>query len=262
MSSSTQEFNTTSTPSDIIITPSPLEEVDTLIGGEGADVFFLKNNRNQLAPLSPAANVIGTNDPETLVGTADRDVILGRTGDDMIIAFTGDDFLNGQIGNDMIFSGQGNDTAIGELGLDTIFGDTGIDLVQGGLLPDLLFGNQDNDTLYGDLDDDSLYGGQGNDSLIGGTGNDLVVGDRGNDTLLGISGSIAGYTLITDFDENEDSILLPGNSDLYRLDNAPFPFTDSTAIYQLNLGTNTEQLIAIVEGASNLNLEDDYFSFS
>ncbi|HEY9865814.1 MAG TPA: hypothetical protein V6D21_16710, partial [Candidatus Obscuribacterales bacterium] len=53
------------------------DEVDTLIGGEGADSFFLRRNGDQIAPLTPAASIIGTKNDDILEGTALRDVIDG-----------------------------------------------------------------------------------------------------------------------------------------------------------------------------------------
>ncbi|WP_083626891.1 calcium-binding protein, partial [Planktothrix serta] len=221
-------------------------EVDTLIGGEGADSFFLRQNGDQIPPLTPAASLIGTNQDDTLEGTSNRDVIPGRDGNDMISSFLGDDFIEGQNGNDILFSGQGNDLVIGSSGVDTLFGDIGVDTAYGGSEEDIVFGNNDADTLFGDGGDDSIYGGQGNDSLIGGTGNDLLLGDRGNDTLLGISSDSLGYTMITDFNGDEDKLLLAGTPDLYAIDSSPANVPEGVAIFKINTTNNSKQLLAIV----------------
>ncbi|MGL4500915.1 MAG: calcium-binding protein [Planktothrix sp.] len=235
-------------------------EVDTLIGGEGADSFFLRRNGDQIAPLTPAASLIGTKNDDILEGTPLRDVIPGRDGNDTIIGFLGDDFLEGQNGDDILFSGQGNDLLIGSNGVDTLFGDVGLDTLYGGPDSDVLFGNNDVDAVFGDGGDDSIYGGQGNDSLIGGTGNDLLLGDRGNDTLVGISNENLGYTLITDFNGDEDKLLLGGSSDLYTIGNLPANVPAGVAIFKLN-GNGSQQLLAVVQGNIASTLDSDQYVF-
>ncbi len=246
----------TATPAVIVFN----DEVDTLIGGEGADSFFLRRNGDQISPLTPAASLIGTKNADILEGTVLRDVIAGRDGNDTIIGFLGDDFLEGQNGDDIIFSGQGNDLLIGSNGVDTLFGDIGIDTVYGGSESDIIFGNNDQDTLFGDGGDDSIYGGQGNDSLIGGTGSDLLLGDRGNDTLVGISNENLGYTLITDFDGNEDKLLLGGTPDLYTIGNLPANVPAGVAIFKLN-PNGSQQLLAVVQGNIASTLDSSQYVF-
>lgn len=246
----------TATPAIIVFN----DEVDTLIGGEGADSFFLRRNGDQIAPLTPAASLIGTKNDDILEGTALRDVIAGRDGNDTIIGFLGDDFLEGQNGNDILFSGQGSDLLIGSSGFDTLFGDIGIDTVYGGTESDVIFGNNDQDTLFGDGGDDSIYGGQGNDGLIGGTGNDLLLGDRGNDTLVGISNDNLGYTLITDFNGDEDKLLLAGTPDLYTIGNLPANVPPGVAIFKLN-ANGSQQLLAVVQGNIASTLDSNQYVF-
>jgi len=246
----------TATPAVIVFN----DEVDTLIGGEGADSFFLRRNGDQVSPLTPATSLIGTKNDDILEGTALRDVIAGRDGNDTIIGFLGDDFLGGQNGDDLIFSGQGNDLLIGSNGLDTLFGDVGVDTVYGGPDADVIFGNNDEDTLFGDGGDDSIYGGQGNDSLIGGTGSDLLLGDRGNDTLVGISNENLGYTLITDFNGNEDKLLLGGTRDLYTIGNFPANVPAGVAIFKLN-PNGSQQLLAVVQGNIASTLDSSQYVF-
>jgi len=243
------------------------EEVDTLLGGADADVFFFRNHFDQLSPLSPPTSEIGSSEGEEILGTDGNDVILGRDGNDTISTFKGDDFIDGQDGDDLLFSGQDNDIVVGSDGGDTQFGDRGVDVVYGGDGEDVLFGNQDNDTIYGDGDDDEIYGGQGNDSLLGGSGNDLVLGDRGEDTLIGASRAGEGYARVADFDSNEDTILLTGLADRYELISTAdlsaetgVSLPSGTAILSTNLSGDRE-LLAIIEGASSLDLGDSYFQF-
>lgn len=252
-------------------TPTPprvsTDEIDTLFGGPGNNVFLLQNHFNQLPPLSPATTQIGTNDDDELFGTNQNDVILGRGGNDTIYAFMGDDFIDGQGGNDLIYGGQGNDILSGADGRDTIFGDMGDDIIYGGADDDLLFGNQDNDTIYGDGGNDTIYGGQGDDYLVGGGGNDLLFGDNGNDTLVGISRAGRGYTLIGDFDPNKDTVMLRGLRENYQLvpsldlsvaTNVALP--QGTAIIQTTLD-GTQQLLAVIQDNFFLDINESYFDF-
>ncbi|NJK36521.1 MAG: calcium-binding protein [Oscillatoriales cyanobacterium RM2_1_1] len=252
-------------PAPILITA----EIDTLLGGEGADSFALRNNADQLdiALLQPPATQRGTQGSDSLVGTLNDDFIYGRSGNDTVSSFTGNDFLNGEFGNDLLFSGQGDDIGIGDIGNDTIFGDVGLDSVYGGGGSDVLFGNIDNDTVFGDQNDDTLYGGAGDDILSGGSGSDVILGDRGDDTITGISRRGAGVTLISDFNPEEDQILLPGNSSQYELNrfedllvSFPGQAVIGTAIIFIN-SQGGREIIAIVAGADPLDLNATYFGF-
>ncbi len=235
-------------------------EVDTLIGGDGADSFFLRRDGDEIAPLTPAASLIGTSDDDTLEGTNNNDVIAGRDGNDQIFSFQGNDWVEGNNGNDILFSGQGDDLAIGGSGSDTLFGDVGSDSGYGGPESDILCGNNGEDTLFADGGDDSLFAGQGNDSLIGGTGNDLLYGDRGDDTLLGISRDSLGYTLITDFNRDEDKLLLPGLQSSYAIDTSPANVPEGVAIFKVNTD-GAKQLLAIVQGDIPSSLDSDQYVF-
>ncbi|MCG5057656.1 MAG: calcium-binding protein [Limnoraphis sp. WC205] len=245
------------------------EEIDSLLGGGDADTFALRNNGDQINVLllTPPPTQEGTARADEMLGTTDNDVIYGRGGNDTLSSFSGDDFLNGQFGNDLLFAGQNNDILIGDSGDDTIFGDRGIDTVYGGSGVDVLYGNSDDDIVYGDRGDDQVYGGQGNDQLTGGTGSDLILGDRGEDTLTGVSGRGKGYTLIQDFNSQEDTIQLVGNATSYELVNSQDLETQSSV--NLPEGTaiifedfdGSKELIAVVEGNSALDLNADYFNF-
>lgn len=244
----------------VAIIPEPLE-VDTLIGGEGSNVFLLRNHGDQFAPLSPAVSQFGTANDDSLEGSDGNDVILARGENDTILGFGEDDFLDGQGGDDLIFGGQGNDILIGNPGNDTLFGERGSDVLYGGPGIDILYGNEENDTIYGDQDNDTIYGGQGNDSLVGGTGSDLLFGDRGDDTLMSISGRVPGYTLIDDFDIDEDIIQLTGFRETFRIETSPEQLPPGTAIVRQNRQGDFE-VIAVVKDVFGLDLEADYFRLS
>ncbi|MGB3536135.1 MAG: calcium-binding protein [Microcoleaceae cyanobacterium] len=244
-------------------------EIDTLQGGNGADKFALQNNSDQLGIIlfNPPVTEAGTPQDNEVLGTMTNDAIYGRRGNDTLSSFRGNDFVDGETGDDLMFAGIGDDILVGDSGNDTVFGDRGSDTVYGNNDEDVLFGNAENDTLYGDSGDDTLYGGKGNDSLIGGSGSDLVLGDRGEDFLTGVSRSNLGYTQITDFDPREDTLLLPGNSDLYQailtrdLDNIPTNLPTGTAIIAINEADRSRQLIAVIESVTNFELNQGYVEF-
>ncbi len=244
------------------------QEIDTLQGGADADTFALQNNSNQIQILlvNPPETETGTNQNDDLFGTDNNDGLYGRRGDDTISGLMGDDFLDGETGDDLLFGGQGDDSLVAEVGNDTVFGDIGFDQLYGGVDADVLFGNADNDTLYGDSGQDVLYGGKGNDRLTGGTESDSIFGDNGEDTLTGVSHPDLGYTHISDFDPGEDTILLPGNRELYQLiltatlEDPPIEIPDGTAILAVN-EADSPQLMAVVEGVTSLNLNQSYFEF-
>lgn len=240
--------------------PEPVE-VDTLNGGPGADVFWLRSNVDQLAPLSPPITQFGTPDPDSLPGQDGNDVIFGRGDGDTLLGFREDDFLDGQGESDRLLGGQENDIVIGNSGDDTVFGEKGGDTLYGGPEADVIYGNQEGDVIFGDGGADTIYGGQNNDSLLGGTGSDLLFGDKGDDTLTGFSTRAQGYTLIDDFDIEEDVILLSGLPERFRLELSPPELPEGTAIIRENLVGEVEA-IAVVADVFGLDLGADYFRFS
>ncbi|MGF1492790.1 MAG: calcium-binding protein [Microcoleaceae cyanobacterium] len=264
--SSHQGLISMSSENPIILTTT---EVDTLLGGVGQDTFSLRNNGDQLniALFQPPATEQGSRNSESLVGTLGEDVIYPDSGDDTVSSFKGNDVLNGGFGSDLLFSGQGNDIGIGDVGDDTIFGDIGVDSLYGGGGNDVLFGNINQDTVFGDQGDDTIYGGAGNDNLQGGSGSDLILGDRDDDILTGVSRRGRGVTLISDFDPNEDTILLPGNATQYQLTrfedlevSLTTDLPNGTAIVFFN-SSGQGEVIAIVEGDLQLDLADNSFGF-
>jgi len=195
--------------------------------------------------------------PNQWFGSDNNDVIIGTASDETLLGFQGDDFLNGVEGNNTLFGGRGNDTLVA------------------GNADDILLGNKDDDLLFGGNGNDSLYGGQGNDTLIAGDGNDILFGDKGNDilyggakgtdTLVGGEGNDTfvmlpgeGYSIVSDFDINQDIIVLIGNPDDYRLEVTPTEVNNGTAIYI----AGSDQLVGIIDQVIDVSLEDsNIFSF-
>lgn len=184
-------------------------------------------------------NIIISDDDSLSVNLDGDGLILGGMGDDILVSLDGNDTIDGQEGNDIISGGSGNDSLIGGLGDDTLTG--------GGL------GFKDGQ-IFVTADTSGI------DTLTGGEGSDLFV--LGGQPFPGFSSSSdsivhydeAGnedYALITDFNPSEDIIMLGGSRNDYSLIN----LTSRTELY---FG---DELIAIIEGNTELNLDSSYFQF-
>ena len=150
-----------------------------------------------------AADITGTNGPDTINGTPEADNIQ---------ALGGNDTVNGRGGDDVIDGGPGRDTVAGDAGIDQIEGGAGNDDVSGGTGRDGLRGDEGNDTLDGGADDDfALAGGEGNDTVFGRGGDDTLDGDEGADTLLGGVGDDTLFGL----DGNDDMFGEAGDDELF-----------------------------------------------
>ena len=140
-------------------------------------------------------------------------------------------------GGMFIFGNDGDDTLFGGAGLDELFGDTGNDLLSGGNSSDRLIGGIGNDTLLGETGNDVLNGGGGIDRLSGGSGADqfVFVGDL-------------GQNLVTDFEEDVDSILIGG-------------FTES----DVTVATAGDDVVLLIDGGGLARIQDgvtDGFDFN
>lgn len=212
-------------------------------------------------------------------GTQGNDSFLnGTVEDDKIYGFAGDDSLYGNQGSDKLYGGKDNDTLDGADGNDTLDGAQGNDTLYGYVGNDILYGGKGNDKLVGWIGNDILYGGAGNDFLdgafegsgFGGGENqiDTLIGGAGRDTfkisyLDDIAPSTAGtsdYTLIKDFNPHQDFIQLTGAKTNYSLSTAPNGLPKGTAIFFDKPGTEPDELIALIEEDSGLNLNRSYFT--
>ena len=143
-----------------------------------------------------------------------------------------------------------------------------------------------------------MFGGKENDSLVGGAGSDALSGDLGNDTLTGVDagalnpgqneidtltggagsdlfvlGNSAkvfydadganGYAVIADFNVAQDKIQLKGSmADYYLVPSLGVgPDVPRMDIYLDKSGSEPDDLIAKVQGVSNLTLDGGYFTF-
>ncbi len=196
--------------------------------------------------------------PNQLFGTDDPDLILGSASDETLLGFQGNDFLQGTAGNNTLFGGQGNDTLVGGNGNDVLFGNKDDDILFGQGGNDTLFGGQGNDTLIGGAGNNELWGDKGNDVLYGGMrGIDTLRGGEGNDTFILVPGD--GYSVVADFQMNQDLIILPGTPANYEIGDLPQGFANATAIYQVN-PPNSEtprELVGVLQGLTDISLQND-----
>ncbi|MGL5074885.1 MAG: calcium-binding protein, partial [Waterburya sp.] len=209
-------------------------------------------------------------------------------GDDTLIP--GGDY---EVGDDFIKAGTGNDFMILYGGDNTLLAGAGDDEVLGGIDNDFINGGAGNDFVFGYEGDDTLIAGEGNDRLIGSAGNDRLIGIAENsttfgkgeiDTLQGKVGSdrfvlgdatqtfyndedngsegIEDYAVIQDFNPNEDVIELSEAEGIYLLGSSPIEGISGTGLYIDQLDSETDELVAVIEGISpdDLDINASYFA--
>jgi Ca2+-binding RTX toxin-like protein len=137
------------------------------------------------------------------------------------------------------------------------------------------------DTINGNSLSNNIQGGAGNDRISGvnastatpGKGEiDTLSGNAGVDTfVLGDAGKIyyndgdvanagtADYALITDLNAAEDKVKLEGPVTNYRLGTSPIAGITGQALFLDQPGTEPDELIAIFQGATNLDLNTPTF---
>jgi Ca2+-binding RTX toxin-like protein len=272
---------------------------DLLIGGAGNDT--LRGDSIWFDDILTLHNLYGDDTldggsgDDSLDGGEGNDYLYGGSGNDSIDGGVllgryqkgGDNFLYGGAGDDLL-RGCENDFLDGGTGNDTLLGDERS--VVGGPYNDTLIGGSGDDSLEGGYDNDVLNGGAGNDVLIGGI---ALTSDYEVDTLTGGAGAdrfilgnefdtlyvpynasvedpINNYAIITDFDSNQDVIQLSEGYDIesrdrYFLESSPAGLPQGIAIYVNYQGNSDNEirpdLIAVVQGVTNLSLEGSYFRF-
>ncbi|MFB8798007.1 MAG: hypothetical protein U7126_28130 [Microcoleus sp.] len=205
-------------------------------GYTGENDASTKNNKGFVA-----LNLSGTLNNDNLAGGTANDNIRGGAGNDYITGGDGNDALFGDSSNDTLYGGRGNDSVFGGIGSDRVFGDEGDDVLTGA---DAAAGR-------GAGEIDRLTGGAGRDRFVLGATQGVFY----NDDNISTSG-INDYALITDFNALEDSIQLSGSKSRYSLGASPAGLAAGTAIF---LNESRPELIAIVQGSTNLNLSANYF---
>jgi von Willebrand factor type D domain/Bacterial Ig domain/RTX calcium-binding nonapeptide repeat (4 copies)/FG-GAP repeat/Calx-beta domain len=196
-------------------------------------------------------------------GTVGDDILNGTAGDDTISGNLGNDKIFGKQGQDLLSGNQNDDYLDGQKGLDTLMGEEGNDTLVGGLGNDVLTGDSGNDFLTGVNINAINPGLEELDTLTGGIGSDIfVLGDANNvyyDSPNDGNSSDGDYALISDFNSAEDVIQLHGKASDYLLTPLSQGNLGSTAIFVKTSGQN--ELIGIVQGATNLSLDGKSFKF-
>jgi uncharacterized protein YkwD len=213
------------------------------------------------------------------VGTNGNDILNGSIGNDTVRGGLGDDKLAGGNGNDRVQGDWGNDVLRGEAGNDTVYGGTGNDAIFGDLGNDYLVGDSSNDTLYGGIGSDILLGGSGIDILIGveassnsaGVGEiDLLTGGTEKDTfVLGDANRVyynnlaTGNTGFSDYASIKDFSLVQLDVIQLRGSASDYQLLDTSAGVNTGKGIflNDGELIAIIQGDTNLGLNSSSFVF-
>ncbi|MDZ8226030.1 MULTISPECIES: calcium-binding protein [unclassified Nostoc] len=98
---------------------------------EAQTVFFndVTVSETQTINVVNIANVIGTNEADSIKGDSQNNQLTGLAGDDLIDGRSGNDVIDGGLGNDTLIGGAGDDTFIGSSGNDSINGGDGLDTV-------------------------------------------------------------------------------------------------------------------------------------
>ncbi|AFZ28724.1 Hemolysin-type calcium-binding region [Gloeocapsa sp. PCC 7428] len=274
---------------------------DTLDGNAGNDILYGGTGNDSLLGSAGSDLVYGGDGDDTLSassifvryssifynflffeGDGDPDILLGGDGNDTyIVVESGDRIIEtANAGIDTVIAYNsytlGNNIENLTLG-EQPYSSSSISGT-GNRLNNVIVGNSTNNTLEGKTGNDSLNGGSGEDILVGtdrgiaerdtltgGTGRDIfVLGnattvfyDDGNSTTSGFG----NYALITDFNPEEDVIRLNGRRTNYYLTTSPTGLPTGTALFRKQQGT-TDELIAIIQSATALDLNDAYFSLT
>jgi len=233
---------------DPVFTPEDdLLILDYSVGDTGGEMFMFVTPKAQ---YGYAWRTIEPNNPETTLLDS--------------INFTNFERyqVTGTIKDDNLQVGDGNDTVNGGAGNDNLGGNRG---------HDLLLGNDGNDYLVG-TNNTNYGGGFGNnippdypkdiDTLSGGLGADtFALADT--DNIFYANAGYGDYALITDFNPTEGDIIQLHNYTncgvSYSLGSSPNGFPEGIALFA---STDPEfpELIAIIQGATNLNLNEPYFT--
>jgi Ca2+-binding RTX toxin-like protein len=225
-----------------------------------ADFLGIKNNDSLTGTSADDRylNVgVGT---DTIKDPGGKDTvdISGATVDSTAKTFTTTDQLVAE------FSIQGGTGSSTETFIETFIGTGFNDTIAGNNLSNNINGGGGDDTIGG-VNAAGVTPGKGEvDTLTGGAGKDIFVLGSGStvyydDGDVATSGT-ADYALITDFNPAEDNIQLSGSVSNYRLDNSPIAGINGQALYVDKPGSEPDELIAIFQGSSGLDLSQPPFT--
>ena len=251
---------------------------------------------NPISGTANNDNLVGTDGDDEISGNGSNDGITGESGNDMLAGNSGNDVLDGGAGDDTLDGGEGTDTAVyqfapaavtvalgepeargtasdGDGGTDSLFN---LENVIGSEFDDNLTANSGNNSLTGRGGNDAIAGGSGDDFLTGSMGADILTGGEGSDQFVYLNPNDGGDT-ITDFVVGTDKIAavasgFGGELSAGELSESSFVMgsaaTNSEQRFVFNdasselffdadgLGAASQQLIATLDGVSNLSAGD------
>ena len=219
-----------------LVTDKVIATGDSLLGSTVTDLDFSTKSFNDFGQLSGSAElangteVIFRADPESepvnvVNGTNKQNILTGTDGVDEINGFNGKDLLVGLESSDWLNGGKGQDILVGVNPYSDRPG-------------------------FGEVD--QLKGGKGRDYFVLGDSIHVYYKDFNS-----ANSGEADYGLITDF--KNDVIVLKGKPSRYVLvENYSVGDRTGTGIF---LNNTVDELIGLVQGATDLNLSSNDFSF-
>jgi Domain of unknown function (DUF4114)/von Willebrand factor type A domain len=136
-----------------------------------------------------------------------------------------------------------------------------------------LIGTKFNDVISGNRLNNNLQGGDGDDTISGVSNNaldfgkgeiDVLTGNTGKDSFIldygyyddgsNLTAGTNDYVLITDFNPDEDKIILGSQPTRYRLTASPIAGVTGQALYFDKPGDEPDELVAIIQGVNNNSL--------
>ncbi|WP_375328120.1 Calx-beta domain-containing protein [Microcystis sp. BLCC-F210] len=269
-----------------------------LVAGESLDALILQalKTEDDHGFITVNGEVIQV-EQQDYTGTNGNETLVGTSGNDTFNPLRGRDTVNGGDGNDLLiidYSTSNHNGLPPAVGIQTLsFYDLGNGLGQyEGVYQVTLdpismsydsvsFTNIERFQITGTVVNDAITTGGGNDLLAGAVSNSLnpgigeidrLEGGAGADTyILGnfitsfyddddpMSMGTTDYARIVGFDADEDRIQLSGPTTNYFLGNSPIPGITGTGIILAKPGAEPDELIAIIEGVTGLDLNSNAF---
>jgi len=199
---------------------------------------------------APPKPITSRPEPITAPTVDNRSVIRGTKGADKLVGGNANQSLYGRAGRDLLEGKGGNDQLFGGGGRDQLFGDAGNDRLLGGGGKDVLQGASRNRRNEKDI----LTGGGGKDRFVLGDSSGTFYND-GRASSMGTR----DYALITDFNQRKDVIQL-SEKHSYRLGSAPSGLESGQGLFIDSPSGQKDELIAVIQGGQNLNLDSRAFT--
>ena len=242
-----------------------INKQDEIFGGQGTDLLFGDAGADLIDGLR-GDDFVGESDEDNVIeGSVWDNVIEGGTGDDVLEGSDGNDLITDlantdEFGEERISGGAGDDAIHADSFTSVINGDSGNDLIDARGLGVQADGGTGDDEVHvyaqgvgffsqadggeghdyvevenGGTGFVGAYGGEGNDILVG-RGDTLIHGGEGIDTFIATGPEdssfvepsfAAGGTQISDYDPEEDFLLIDVSDLNAELENQNLSFDES-----------------------------------